>query len=87
MLLAYELASIARMKIGMYPNHKGTILQVLQYSLDMEIVWAEVLHPEVADLALETGLSTYDASYLYLARCLGMPIVTFDKRLASFATS
>ena len=53
----------------------------------MEIVWAEVLLSVVADLALETGLSTHDASYLYLARCLGMPIVTFDKRLASFATS
>ena len=45
----------------------------------MVIVWAEVLHTEVADLALETGPSTYDASYLFLARCLGMPIVTFDK--------
>lgn len=53
----------------------------------MEIYWADVLHPAVLDLALETSLSTYDASYLYLARYLGMPLVTFDKRLGSFAPS
>ena len=86
-LLAYELASIARKKIGIYPDLKGTILQLLEEALNMEIFWAEVLHPGVVDLALETELSTYDASYLYLARHLGMPLVTFDKQLGSFAKS
>jgi predicted nucleic acid-binding protein len=86
-LLGYELASIARKKIVMYPDQKGTILQVLQEALNIEIFWAEVHHLEVVDLALETGLSTYDASYLYLARYLDMPLVTFDKQLGSFATS
>ena len=35
----------------------------------------------IVQLALETGLSTYDASYLWLARRLGAPLVTFDERL------
>ena len=30
---------------------------------------------------METGLTTYDARYLYLARVLDLPLVTFDRRL------
>jgi len=29
------------------------------------------------------GLTTYDASYLYLVRSLGVPLLTFDERLAA----
>jgi predicted nucleic acid-binding protein len=71
----------------MFPDQKAAFLQLLQESLNLAIFWADVLLPEVVDLALETGLSTYDASYLYLARYLGLPLVTFDNQLGSFATS
>jgi predicted nucleic acid-binding protein len=37
---------------------------------------------EVVDLASATGLTAYDASYLWLARHLGAPLVTLDSRLA-----
>jgi predicted nucleic acid-binding protein len=33
-------------------------------------------------LAVMTGLSAYDASYLWLARRLGAELVTLDKQLA-----
>ena len=36
---------------------------------------------EILVLALETGLTTYDASYLYLSRSLGADLVTFDEQL------
>jgi predicted nucleic acid-binding protein len=36
-------------------------------------------------LALEHGLSAYDASYLALARALDAPLVTADRRLAAVA--
>jgi predicted nucleic acid-binding protein len=37
------------------------------------------------DLALETGLSAYDASYLLVAQILGAELVTLDAELATAA--
>jgi predicted nucleic acid-binding protein len=38
-------------------------------------------HLEIIDLAAQAGLTTYDASYLWLARKTGGELVTLDKRL------
>ena len=38
-------------------------------------------HLVAVELSLDTGLTTYDATYLYLARAMGVPLVTFDERL------
>jgi len=51
-------------------------LQIYRYRVDLE---ATVL------LAEETGLSVYDASYLWLARTLRADLMTLDRRLASVA--
>ena len=80
-LLAYELASIARKKIVSNPEQRDVLLQALMMSLSMNISWSEVNQLEVLNLALATGLTTYDASYLYLAKNLGLDLVTFDQRL------
>lgn len=86
-LLPYELASIARAKIRRDPSRRTRILQALEIALsidtDMELV--DVDHNAVVRLALTTGLTTYDASYLYLARTLGIPLVTFDRQLQAAA--
>jgi predicted nucleic acid-binding protein len=42
-------------------------------------------HDQTAGLALETGLTAYDASYLWLARRLGAELVTLDKALDAAA--
>ena len=42
---------------------------------------------EVVRLGLSTGLTAYDATYLWLARALTMPLVTLDKRLGAQAKS
>lgn len=86
-LLAYELASIARRKISDSPEQKQAVLQALEEFLNVEIYWVDVFQPAVVELALETGLTTYDATYLHLARNLGMPLVTFDQQLSAFAPS
>ena len=85
-LLPYELASIARKKISRYPEQREALLQALALSLVMDMHLIEVNGLEVVDLALETGLTVYDASYLYLSRNLGMELITFDRRLRESAS-
>jgi predicted nucleic acid-binding protein len=51
----------------------------------MRIQRCEVTYVALVDLALETGLSIYDASYLHVARGCGLPLVTFDQRLRDAA--
>ena len=81
-LLAYELASIARKKAMRDPQVRDQIAQALRIGLALDIHWVSVDHSAVVGLALETGLTTYDASYLYVARSLEIPLVTFDEELA-----
>ncbi|MCH8106902.1 MAG: type II toxin-antitoxin system VapC family toxin [Chloroflexi bacterium] len=80
-LLGFELANIARNKAIRDPHLRRVIEEGLLEVLQFDIQWQEVDHIAVLALALETGLTTYDASYLYLARTLGIPLVTFDQRL------
>lgn len=82
-LLAHELASIARKKARQHPELRGEILQALEVGLSLDVHWVRTDQLAVVELALETGLTTYDASYLHLARTLGVPLITFDDRLRS----
>lgn len=80
-LLLYELTHVAQKKSFQYPDQRRAFEQSLETALSMNIRWREVDHLAVLELALETELSTYDASYLYLAQALGLPLVTFDQQL------
>jgi predicted nucleic acid-binding protein len=82
-LLAYELASIARGKALAQPAQRELLSQALEGAFAMDLRWSDVDLVSVVDLALETGLTTYDASYLHLARALRVPLVTFDRKLAA----
>lgn len=82
-LLSYELASIARKKTLNHPELRDQILQALQVGLSLDVHWVRVDQIAVVELALQTGLTTYDASYLHVARTLDIPIVTFDEQLRS----
>ena len=44
-------------------------------------------HGEVLTLANTTRLTHYDASYLWLSRHLGAPLITFDRALARAASA
>ena len=81
-LLAYELANVARKKVATDPVRTEALLDALNTVLSTNIQWMDVDHVRVLRLALETGLTTYDASYLYLARLLDAPLVTFDRQLS-----
>ena len=81
LLLAYELASIARRKAAAYPERLDVLSEALATALALPIHWSNVDHTAVLRLALDANLTTYDASYLYLARALGVPLATFDQQL------
>jgi predicted nucleic acid-binding protein len=84
-LLDYELTSIARKKILRYPEQKERLLTALKIGLSLDLRRVEVDHESALHLSLETGLTTYDASYLALARALGVSLVTFDERLRALS--
>src|SRR3972149_8901451 len=85
LLLAYELANAARKKCIERPEDTIVTRAALRTALNLMWHWTDVDQLEVLRLALETGLTTYDAAYLYLARWLGIPLRTFDERLARAA--
>lgn len=80
-LLASELASVCRKKIQQYAHLREPLLSSLGIALSMDIEWVAVDHVAVVELALGTGLTAYDATYLWLARALGLPLLTFDEQL------
>lgn len=85
-LLPYELASVCRAKCRRFPELREELLAALQRGLGRDIELIAVPPAVACGLALETGLSSYDASYLYLSRTLAVPLVTFDEQLAAAAT-
>ena len=84
-LLRYEMANIAVKKISDAPQQRETLVESLQAFLRLNIALREVDCQRVVELATLTGLTAYDASYLFVARELGMPLLTFDAQLARVA--
>jgi predicted nucleic acid-binding protein len=80
-LLWFELASIAFKKATLHPDAAGAIREALRMAGRLAIDLLAVDHLEVIDLATKDRLTTYDASYLWLARRTGGELVTLDKRL------
>ena len=84
-ILAYELASIARKKTLAHPESLDVLREALETALALPIRWSNVDHGAVLRLALDAGLTTYDASYLFLARVFGVSLATFDQQLSRVA--
>jgi predicted nucleic acid-binding protein len=84
-ILPFELANTARTKIRKRPSEAGALRANLAAALDRRIVLRHVDFLAVVDLAVANDLSVYDASYLWLARRLGVRLVTLDKKLAAHA--
>ncbi len=84
-ILPFELVSIARKKAMAYPERLDDLMQSLQVALGMNMRFVAVDFAAVLRLSLETGLTTYDASYMYVSRAQGVPLVTFDNKLSRVA--
>jgi predicted nucleic acid-binding protein len=83
-LLQYELASAARKKCRATPERARELVTALSLALDPRrgITWHDPNPMDVVLVANATGLSLYDASYLWLAGMLGADLVTADRELA-----
>jgi predicted nucleic acid-binding protein len=84
-LLWFELASIASKKATNHPGLVDQIREAFRMAGRLTIEILAVDHLDVIDLATQTRLTTYDASYLWLARKTGGELVTLDKRLSKAA--
>ena len=83
-LLKFELANVALKKARRFgPAEAATVLQDLGDGLDLgrRIAFHDVDHVDVVLIARAAGISTYDASYVWLAGWLGAELVTLDRRL------
>lgn len=84
-LLRYEVANIALKKIKRMPEQHDQVVAAFGLLARMAVDVVEVEHAGVLQLAAVTGLTAYDASYLWLACKLGAESVTLDRRLAEAA--
>jgi predicted nucleic acid-binding protein len=85
-LIWFELASVCLRKIKTHPAQEDQILTAFSLARKLAIEIVEVDHWAVVNVAYETGLTTYDASYLWLARHLQGELVTLDRKLRRAGT-
>ena len=81
-LIDYELANASLRKARRQPELAANLLVMLAGLKALTIRREPVPPVEVAELALRTGISAYDASYLWLALSHDAELVTLDDRLA-----
>jgi predicted nucleic acid-binding protein len=84
-LLPHELDSVCARKIRANPRDRLRLLAARALADELGIALVEVDHRGVIELALETGLTTYDAAYLWLTAAHAAELVTLDARLARAA--
>lgn len=86
-LLSYEVTSVARKKALAHPEKAEAISGWLVRALQSDFTELEIPHAAVLPVALDHGVSSYDAAYLWLARSLNAPLATLDRKLRAVASS
>lgn len=80
-LLDFELMNLALKKARKRPATRGQVMASLVAALSLPVSHVQVPGAAVFALASETGLTAYDASYLWLARSRDAELVTLDAAL------
>ncbi|UCF30711.1 MAG: type II toxin-antitoxin system VapC family toxin [bacterium] len=86
-LLWFEIASVCLKKVATHPSKEKELFSVFGLLGRLAIDRVEVAHLETIRLAQETGLTTYDASYLWMAKELNGELITLDEKLAQVMDS
>jgi predicted nucleic acid-binding protein len=84
-LIEFELMNVAWKRAKKQPAATTLFLHALDLLADLRLRFRGIDHDQVVKLGLSTGLTAYDATYLWLARALHMPLVTLDRKLAAHA--
>lgn len=86
-LLAFELANVCLIKSRRYPAQQIALKAAFRLREQLGVEQVAVDHDGVVELALSTGLTAYDASYLWLSQRLGAELVTLDRQLTNAAAA
>ena len=82
-LLDYELANVVRTRIRKHPDDELAV-RIISHGLGALNIQRLAAPPaEVVQLALHTGLTAYDAAYLWLALDRDAELLTLDRELAT----
>jgi predicted nucleic acid-binding protein len=84
-LVVFELMNVAWKRSRKQPAAAALFLEALELLEGLGLRFRGINQEEVVRLGLATGLSAYDASYLWLSRALDMPLVTLDRKLGTHA--
>lgn len=80
-LLPFEVANVCLRKIRRYPAQRREIISAYECLAQMELEILDVDMDQAISLADRTGLTAYDAAYLFLALSCSAGLVTLDSRL------
>jgi predicted nucleic acid-binding protein len=80
-LLDYEMANVCLVKQRRHPDRTEQFTAQFEAYLRLDLRHESVDIRKVRALAEQTGLTAYDAAYLWLARKLKGDLVTLDQRL------
>jgi predicted nucleic acid-binding protein len=80
-LLPFEVANICLKKMRRHPDQRDVLMVAFGMLGQMEVGIVEVAHDEALVTAARSGLTAYDASYLWLARRTSSELVTLDGQL------
>jgi predicted nucleic acid-binding protein len=86
-LLAFELANVCLIKARRHPEQRPALIAAFRLRGRLGVEEVTVNHDSALELAASTGLTAYDASYLWLSRQLEAELVTLDQQLAMAATA
>jgi predicted nucleic acid-binding protein len=84
-LLAYEVATTCWKKLKRHPNQRAQLLAAHSLLARVQVKQVEIDAHQVVLLAERTGLTAYDAAYLWLARALDAELISLDARVLAAA--
>jgi predicted nucleic acid-binding protein len=82
-LLPFEVANVCVKKMRRHPDQRDALMVAFGMLDRMEVAVVQVDHGAALVLAERSGLTAYDASYLWLARRVSAELVTLDRQLAA----